>query len=286
MKKILSFIKPIIDNRKISQHIKQKLPDELLYMKGKLPADNTDQSILYLTVHRCASRYILSIIKRIIKETGKKHIDVGSYLWRGGKLYREPEKVFEKHGYIFGPLYGFDEEEFFLPIPNLDDFKILLVLRDPRDVLTSYYYHHAFETYHNPAQQEHLLTRREQTQSKSIDEWVCEKTPIFKYRYTSYLEATNNRPNVLRVRYVDMLNNFGNFLDNLIRFINVDVPKSTVEAIIKEASFSVKKEDPSSHKRQVLPGDHVRKLKRETVAFLNLEFRQILKELNYKEVVR
>jgi len=83
-----------------------------------------------------------------------------------------------------------------------------------------------------------------------------------------------------------MLNNFGNFLDNLIRFINLDVPKSTVEAIIKEASFSVKKEDPASHKRQVLPGDHVRKLKRETVAFLNLEFRQILKELNYKELVK
>lgn len=277
----LSFFQGIRDNMRIGRHIKKKLPLELRYMKGKLSASNSDQSILYLTVHRCASQYIISIIKKIIADSDKKHIDVGSYFWRGGKPYREPEKVFEKHGYIFGPFYGFDEEEFAVPVPDLDDFKILLMLRDPRDVLTSYYFHHAHELYHNPAQESVILERSRGTLNKTIDDWVMEKSAIFSYRYKTYLDIAG-KPNVLLLKYEDMIKDFNSWLDAFSGFLNVHASAGTLSSIRKKADFSVQKERVDAHKRQVAPGDHKRKLKEETINLLNAQFSEILRALNYE----
>ena len=281
MNNSLSFFKGIRDDIKIRRHIKKNLPQELLYMKGKLSVSNSDKSILYLTVHRCASQYILSIIKKLIAESDKKHIDVGSYFWRGGKPYREPEKVFEKHGYIFGPFYGFDEEEFTVPIPNLDDFNILLMLRDPRDILTSFYFHHAYELYDNPAKKEFILERSRDTLSKTIDDWVIEKSAILKYRYKAYLDIAE-KPNVLLLKYEDMIKDFNSWLDTLSGFLNVNVSAGTLNNIRQKADFSVQKEKVDAHKRQVAPGDHKRKLKEETIGILNSEFGEILAKLDYQ----
>lgn len=281
MNNSLSFFQDIRDNIRIGRHIKKKLPNELLYMKGKLSASNSDKSILYLTVHRCASQYILSIIKKIIADSDKKHINVGSYFWRGGKPYREPEKVFEKHGYIFGPFYGFDEEEFVVPIPYLDDFKILLMLRDPRDVLTSYYFHHAYELYHNPTKEGAILERSRDTLNKTVDDWVIEKADIFKYRYRTYLDIAA-KPNVLLLKYEDMIKDFNNWLDAFSGFLNVHASAGTLSNIRQKADFSVQKEKVEAHKRQVTPGDHKRKLKEETINLLNAQFSEILHALNYE----
>ena len=281
MKNSLSFFKGIRDDIKIRKHIKKNLPQELLYMKGKLSVSNSDQSILYLTVHRCASQYILSIIKKLIADSDKKHIDVGSYFWRGGKPYREPEKVFEKHGYIFGPFYGFDEEEFTVPIPNLDDFKIFLMLRDPRDILTSFYFHHGYELYDNPAKEEVIMKRSRDTLNKTIDDWVIEKSAILKYRYKAYLDIAE-KPNVLLLKYEDMIKDFNGWLDKLSGFLNVNVSAGILNNIRQKADFSVQKEKVDAHKRQVAPGDHKRKLKEETIGILNSEFGEILSKLSYK----
>lgn len=48
-----------------------------------------------------------------------------------------------------------------------------------------------------------------------------------------------------------------------------------------EANFSVAREDLNSHKRQVQPGYHKRKLKPETIEILNDRFAEILETLGY-----
>jgi hypothetical protein len=81
-------------------------------------------------------------------------------------------------------------------MPDWDDFKILLMLRDPRDVLTFYYFHHAHELYHNPVQERVILERSRDTLNRTIDDWVIEKVAIFGYRYKTYLDIAE-KPNVL-----------------------------------------------------------------------------------------
>ena len=174
-----------------------------------------------------------------------------------------------------------DQEEYTLPIPNLDDFNIFLMLRDPRDVLTSYYFYHAFSSYEDPRQQEFLEARNQLTQNTGIDEWVLEKAPIFKSRYEEYIEKLYGRPNVRFTRYEDMIADFESWLAGFLEFSGIHLREEAIEAIKREANFNVKKEDPKSHKRQVTPGDHKRKLKEETIRSLNRQFKKILEVFHY-----
>jgi len=208
-------------------------------------------------------------------------IQLGAYLWNGGEIYEGSTDVYKKSGYMYGPFYGMDQEELTLPISNLDDFKIFLMLRDPRDVLTSYYLYQAYSSYENPAKQEFLMARNKEVQAKSIDTWVLEKAPLFKARYEDYFEKLYGKPNVLFLKYEDMIADFEPWLAQLIDFSGLNLSKETIESIKKTANFNVDKEDRKSHKRQVTPGDHKRKLKDETINLLNAEFKEILVGFQY-----
>lgn len=266
----------------IKKHIREHFPDESLLMKNKHSSTSTHKSILYFTVQRCASRYVMSILRKIKSNSDMTYIDIEGYFWRGGKAPSNPNNIYKKSGYIYGPFYGMDKEELTIPITNTDDFKIVLLLRDPRDVLTSYYYHHAYDPYDNPAQQEYILKRSRDAASKTIDQWVREKIPLFKVRYHDYMDKFISRPNVLFLKYEDMVGDFNNWLYNLIRFTGLNVPRDVEDSIIQSANFSVSKENVTSHKRQVIPGDHRRKLTDETISLLNSEFSDILDALRYR----
>ncbi len=267
---------------KIKQHISKKLSNELLFMKGKHKNSCRNQSILYFTVHRCASRYVQSILKKFAEDSGMTLIDLGAYIWSGGKLYIKKEDVYKKLGYLYAPFYQYDTycEELY-PILDMDDYKIVLMLRDPRDVLTSYYFHHCYEIYDDPKHQEFIIERSKKALSKTIDEWAIENTQIFTERYKTYCEKLINRPNVLFLKYEDMIGDFNTWLYKLREFTTLNVKEDTIKSIVEKSSFNVDKEDVKSHKRQVTPGDHRRKLKKETINFLNSQFKEILDILRY-----
>lgn len=276
---VISRIKTFV---KTQRYIKHNFPDELLLLKGKHVTNNANQSIIYFTVHRCASQFILNILRQCALDTGMTYVNIASYFWSGGKLYsKNANDLFKSLGYIYGPFYGLDKEEFTLTIPKLDNFKILLMLRDPRDVLTSYYFHHAYELYNNPAKEGFVLERSRETLSKTIDEWVMEKSTVFGDRYRTYLDKLADKPNVFLSKYEDMIKDFNTWLDSLQEFMNINISAKTLSTIMQETDFSIQKENIKAHKRQVVPGDHMRKLKKETISHLNSEFKEILEKLNY-----
>ncbi|MDQ7788257.1 MAG: sulfotransferase domain-containing protein [Thermodesulfovibrionales bacterium] len=267
---------------KTQRYIKHNFPDELLLFKGKHVTNNANQSIMYFTVHRCASQFILNILRQCAADTGMTYVNIASYFWRGGKLYGgNTDDVFKRLGYIYGPFYGLDREEFTLSIPKFDDFKILLMLRDPRDVLTSYYFHHAYELYDNPAKEGFVEERSRETLSKTIDEWVIDKSTVFRDRYRTYLSTFADKPNVFVSKYEDMIRDFNTWLDSLQKFMHINVSAKTLSSIMQKTDFCTAKEDVKAHKRQVVPGDHMRKLKKETISHLNSEFKEILETLKY-----
>jgi len=275
-------IKTIINKIKIRNHLKKKYPNELLLMQGLHTTKSTSPSILYFSVHRCATRYVLRILKIIENNSDITCIRPDSYFWRGGKLHISPDEVYKKFGYVYGPFLGMDKEVLHVPIPNCDDFKVFLMLRDPRDVLTSFYFHHAFSLYRNPAQQEFINARSAKAMSKSIDEWVLETAPIMKARYDEYFERFHNKPNVLFLKYEDMVEDFSSWLSKLIAYFDLNLSEKAIDSIRETANFNVAQENEKSHKRQVVPGDHKRKLKSETIQALNAQFHNYLTVYNYE----
>ena len=79
-----------------------------------------------------------------------------------------------------------------------------------------------------------------------------------------------------------MVINFESWLDALIQGLELNVSSQLVDRIKREANFTFDREDIYSHKRQVTPGDHKRKLKPETIEILNDRFAKISETLGYK----
>jgi Sulfotransferase domain len=278
---MLPIMKEMLTKIKIARHIKHKYPNVSLLMKGRHRTNSRNTSILHFTVHRCASQFVMQIFKIIEKHSDMTQIELEGYFWNGGKLCTSRQEIYKKCGYLYGPFYGLDKEELTLPIPNLADFKIVLMLRDPRDVLTSYYFYQAFSSYDNPAQQQFLIARNEKVKNTLIDNWVLEKAPLFKARYEEYLKTLHGRSNVLFLKYEDMVADFESWFYKLIGFSGLHLERQAIESIFRIANFSVENEDKNSHKRQVTPGDHVRKLKQETIDALNSEFQAVLEGFKF-----
>ena len=266
------------------QQINTKFPQEILLLEGKHKVDNQYQSILFFTTHKCASGYVGRILKKLIKDTSITPISLGDYFWRIGAsketIQQGYKTAMNPYGYFYGPIR--EPEECLSLIDNIENYQILLMLRDPRDVLTSMYFSVAYSHYVPATQKDSIFTRRTNVQQQTVDEFVIDDMPNFFKKYNVCCKELMGKPNVLFVKYEDMVTDFESWLDSIINFLKFDVNQETVSKIIKEANFDVEEEDIYSHKRQVTPGDHKRKLAPETIERLNSEFGEILDLLGYK----
>lgn len=184
-------------------------------------------------------------------------------------------------------------------IPDgLDDYRIVLHLRDPRDALTSWYYSAAFshprkEGGFNPSDAE-----RERWAAEGIDRFVLENRHMVVERYWTLLQNLHGRPNVIFTRYEDLISDFDSWLGSFLAvFDHVPRAQETVglfrrrtridrirDELVRahgEAFQPPDREDQFSHKRQVTPGDFRRKLQPSTIEILNQDLAQILDRLEY-----
>ncbi|MGB3405559.1 MAG: sulfotransferase domain-containing protein [Microcoleaceae cyanobacterium] len=265
------------------RNLNRQFQPEILRLADKdTPQNSHDKSILFFTAHKCASVYVNGILRKIISDAGIIPIDFARYLWQDGRSIQEiladskkAEKAFKPYGYFYGSFREFQ------PIPNLEKYQIILMLRDPRDVLTSLYFSHAY-SHEKPS---YLLGKqpewRTKALSQTLDEFVIANLPVYKNRYTQYTENLLGEPNILFLKYEQMVSEFENWLDHLVDFLLIEVDPNLIQEIKKQASLNVKKENIYAHKRQVTPGDHQRKLQPDTVELLNSELKIILEKLDY-----
>lgn len=246
------------------------------------------KSVIWFTVHKCASVYTRDILKKLANEAGMNYADYEGDFWLKGKHLKDvladpqtAESLFEPEGYIYGPF-----REFYREIPDLDNYKIILMLRDPRDVLTSAYfsfvYSHIAPTGAATSQslkdvRQHLLET-----GTLIDDFVIGGSCMgFLKRYQEYAQECLGKDYVCFVTYEDMVSNFSSWLDEVLSFTNIKVNKIFFDSLVKEANFSVKEENVYAHKRQVTPGDYKRKLKLKTIQILNTELAEVLQVFGY-----
>jgi hypothetical protein len=249
-------------------------------IRGEKLSTSQQPSILFFTTQKCASRYVSRIIAALTEPAGMVHADYDA-LTTMVRLPREQNPfaengtlklAFQPTGYYYGPIGTYRT------IPNAEGYRTILQLRDPRDVLTSLYFSTAFS---HALISEKLIRRREEALQMTIDEFVLFETREYIPIYQQYVDNLLGKPNVLFLRYEEMVESFEAWLAKLIGHAGISADLALLEQVRKEADFSVAQEDPYSQRRQVTPGDHKRKLKPETVAKLNSLFGSILKRLNY-----
>lgn len=246
---------------------------------GETLSQSNQRSLIFFTTQKCASRYVSEVLDSLATPAGMVHADYDAYV----TMARIPKEknpfspvglpnAFRSQGYYYGPIGTFRD------VPDLESYSVVLQLRDPRDMLTSLYFSTAFShALINPK----MIRRRKEALSLDVDEYVLKEAKEYQFIYAQYCEMLLGKKNVLFLKYEDMVADFPNWLQKLADHTGLAGQKIALDAIRKRADFSVDGEDKYAQRRQVAPGDHLRKLKPDTIQQLNSLFGSVLKQLNY-----
>ena len=284
-----------------SEEIRKKLclfRNEIALINGENIAVSPLPSVHFFTATKCASEYIyMHIMVPLAKVIGLTPVRIASLEDMVGinneysnvqseykslsmfeNMNRSVSFPWARNGYFFGPYREYFDSEVW------EHDKIILLLRDVRDVMTSHYfsmkYSHHVPQVQNKAR-ERILHLREKAHTQSIDEYVLNLIPKYKYIYGNYATNFLGKPNVCFVTYEELVSNAKSWLVKIVSHLELPLLDSDIDTIINATDFSIPEENAHAHKRQVLPGDHIRKLKPETIATINEEFGHILRLFNY-----
>jgi hypothetical protein len=232
------------------------------------------KNIIVFTTHKAASMFLYALTKYLCLHAKMKFFSVNDETL--------PPKV--THPAVFlTPNSCFCPVRYYSEVPHIENFNVILHLRDPRDVLTSLFFSHAYShpiaaNGFNPSE-----AKRSGWIRDGIDSFVIEHSSAYLDRYNEYCNKLLSKDNVLFLKYEQMVTSFDNWLNKFISAFCVEQKERIVSEILKRSNsfFSIKQENKYSHKRQVQPGDHKRKLKAETIEFLTAKFKPVLSRCDY-----
>ena len=252
--------------------------NERLAQKGKSISKSEKPTILLFTAHKCASTFTSKVVGQLAEAANMIEVNFARFFIYNKKSYQLGQadflkKAFFKKGYYYGPFRSFKN------LPDIEEYRILLILRDPRDVLTSHYFSTAFS---HPIMNKNIYDERQKALQQTIDEYVMTNAEKTREYYKDYCEKALPLPNTLFLKYEDMISDFEPWFRKLATHINMDENKELIENIIANSNFKVEKENKYSHIRSIKSGDYLDKLKPETIEFLNEFFKDELKALGYE----
>lgn len=236
----------------------------------------THPSILHFSVNKSASQYVKKILRRCAEENGMAVARMDGYAFHSDFPYlhtlgvsemAQYQHIFRPRGYLYTAFGGMVEG-----IPDLATYRIVLMVRDPRDVLTSRFYSVAYS--HPvplvPTKRSAFWNERNQARKMGIDRYVLMEVEQVQRTYERYRRLLPLTPNVHWTKYEEMIADFESWLAKLLIHCGLDVsPKLREELVVEACNSRPDNEEPKSHLRQVTPGDHRRKLQAGTITRLN-----------------
>lgn len=242
-------------------------------------------SVIFFTVHKAASSFyggrVLSPLARHLK-LARLNPESAAYTDGQASSNLGISRLCDRQNVVLGPVRTPEGIE---NIEAFDTWKKIVSLRDPRDVLVSLFYSialsHPVPPGERPARQ--FLARRMKAREKGLDAFTLAHTShAMRLRYNLYADNFLDRPNVLLIRYEDTVSDWPATFDRITNFIGEPVRKTwRLRMHALQSELRVTKEDPGAHKRQITPGDGIRKFKPETIARLNEMFHSPMRKLGY-----
>jgi len=265
-------------------HVERALLDN----KPIATADQT--SVIHYSVNKAATQYTKHIMLRCGEENELLPVRMSDYAWfkEFPYLFRlstdevKPYlQLFRPHGFLYTVFGGLIEG-----VPNIQDYRTVVMIRDPRDVLVSGYYSysksHAMPQ--SPTKAAEFRAFRAKIIDQGIDDYVIEMSENNRWRMQQYIDLRRSCPTVCILKYEDMIADFPTWLDKLLTHCQWQISPTLRDQLINEAAQagSKKPEDKTNHRRQVTPGDHKRKLQDKTIEHLNEYFSEVLNEFGYQ----
>jgi len=277
----------VIDIFLKKRFLKKRYKTEIDFLQKKIRPSSERKSIVFFTMHKTASCYVGDVIKKIAWSDGLLALDFTAYFFdlikesEGLNRIAKDKSIFVQNGCFFGPFRRFYE-----PFrDNIDKYDIILMLRDPRDVLVSQYYSFSFK-HRFPIVASYKELKKEKEKRKliadmGVDNYVlhCLDSGSLDI-YREYADVLLGRDNVLFLRYEDMYDNFDLWLSSISDFFDFS-DESVLEDIKKR--HNEKRFDLRRGAKQVLKGDYKEKLRGDTIKKLNEECEDVLKIFGFSK---
>jgi hypothetical protein len=270
--------------------LRRRYPAEwaLIHNVGQGIADHP--SIMHFSVNKAATQYVKDLLGRIGRENGLVPVHLHGYSFDSDlpffdHLSKEDMQkyahLFRPKGYVYSVFGGAIDG-----IENIEKYRTVLMVRDPRDVLTSMYYSSAYSHAIPNAtgdKRSIFLKRRAHTRQIDIDQFVLENAERERAIYQRYIDLyLNGRPHLYLTRYEDMVKDFSAWVDGLLDHCELVIEPAMRTKIVEEAGLiRPVKENKYAHIRKGEPGDHHDKLQPKTVLRLNDIFAEVMKKFGY-----
>ena len=218
----------------------------------------------------------------------------------GDTVYFDDEAVMDPSNWV-GKSGCFAPLRYFTRAPRLENGEVIRHLRDPRDLLTSLYVSAAFGHAREPGVFNPSDETRERWRREGIDRFLfgsshdlgrfagCTENrdasvaEIFLRKYESYCENLLGCPNVILVKYEQLVSDFPGWLAKVGTAFSLSADSINYRNIVAryQNEFVTDVEDPNRHKRQITPGDYQKKLCPESIDRLNQLFGTVMEKLGY-----
>lgn len=271
--------------------LNKKFSVELELLRGRHYNQNKHPSIIHFSLNKAATQYTGRILEQCTVENGMVPVSIHGYAFHTNFPYldhltagemKKYQHIFKPNGYLYSDFGGMIEG-----ISKLEKYKIVLMVRDFRDILVSEYYSVAY-SHEPPSKQENkyelFVEQRKKARESAIDEYVVtESNRVYNtvQRYKALL--IDKYPNVYITKYEDMIADFRGWLNNLLDNCELTIRPDFFAALLeRNERIRPKHEDVQRHIRKGQSGDYKEKLKQETIEFLNAKFSPLLLTFGYE----
>ena len=235
---------------------------------------------------KSGSVLINSVVQSVMSEWGVPVVDFATQLYHDGidiaAVQCNLSRLFAGQGYCYA---GFRElPRSMLGSATISSARKVLVVRDPRDMLTSRYYSTKFShgfMERGSAPFRRLMGEMIKDGRMDIDEYCLYYSWMINSQLLSYVDVISDRKTLI-LRYEDFIYDKRRLVQQLCDWFSIGLSSSRIEAIAVAHDIIPETERPDQHIRQVHPGDYRRKLKPETIVALNAVLRRFFVTFGYE----
>lgn len=282
---------PATGNYLLRRYLQKHSSVEMELIEGKYRNNGSHPSIIHFSVNKAATQYVRELLRRCADENGMTTVGLAEYAFHTKFPYLDQLSVREmaQYQYLFNPV-GYLYSVFggmVEGIPEIERYRVILMIRDPRDVLVSEYYSYAF-SHSEPSKLGNkyidFMKMRQKARDVTIDEYVVSESDRLYVNYERYITLLLDRyAHVFVTKYEEMTSDFDAWLKKILEYCELEVGDELFECLLNEASsLKPKQEDVHQHVRKGMPGDYKEKLKRKTIDRLDAKFLPMLKRLDYE----
>jgi len=196
--------------------------------------------------------------------------------------FQQYQYLFKPKGYLYSVFGGMIDG-----LTNLEDYLVVLMIRDPRDIVVSSYFSTAYShplPSKNSNKAGSFHEKRAATQQISIDEYALQESEIVLEVYNRYINLLlEKHPAYYITKYEDMVEDHEQWLNNLLAYCQLDISDDLHQQLLQQNKrLKPKDENINDHMRKGVAGDFLEKLHSETITVLNDKFAHILERFRYK----